>query len=200
MAIDEEFIIEQLSKADLIGDERGLISFFGTYLTQTYADFSNKMFFRFQKALAPRLQKAAGALLANAVQECGYFTFRGFVDSPDWEALMGPMIETDEDMLYALVALCNVFGVGKLKVKELIPGERFVYVTHNSFEADGYLELYGKSSKPQCYTLTGLAAGLMDLVYGREFPNGLNTFESVETKCRAKGDKVCEFVVKRATF
>jgi len=200
MAVDEEYIVDTLSKADLIGDERGLISFFGTYLTQTYADFSNKMFFRFQKALTPHLQKAAGVLLANAVQECGYFTFRGFIDSPDWESLIGSMIKDDEDIIYALIALSNVFGVGKLKIKELVPDERFVCVTYNSIEADGYLKEYNKSDKSQCYTLTGLAAGLMDLVYGREFPHGLNTFEAIETKCRAKGDEYCEFVVKRATF
>ncbi len=47
--------------------------------------------------------------------------------------------------------------------------------------------------------MVGLAAGLMDLVYRREFPKGLNTYEAVETKCKAKRDKYCEFVATKAT-
>jgi predicted hydrocarbon binding protein len=53
-----------------------------------------------------------------------------------------------------------------------------------------YLKEYGLQSKPACHFLRGQCAGTLDELFKNE------KFVVLETKCMAKGDRICEIVAK----
>lgn len=63
---------------------------------------------------------------------------------------------------------------------------------HNSMEAKGHLAEVGKSEHPICWTLTGYASGYASHCTGKKI-------YFVETKCIAKGDRICHAVGKDET-
>ncbi|MFH1394562.1 MAG: V4R domain-containing protein [Candidatus Omnitrophota bacterium] len=48
---------------------------------------------------------------------------------------------------------------------------------------------YGKTEKPVDHIFRGMIAGAMSAVYGKDL-------DAVETKCKAQGNPICEFVVQ----
>ncbi len=75
-------------------------------------------------------------------------------------------------------------GWGKFDITENNVEELFVKV-ENSFIARGY----GKSDIAVCHFLRGYNAGLAEVLNGKYL-------EAYETRCMAKGDDCCEFVMK----
>jgi len=197
MAIDEKKIVEGVSQLEVTGNEQGLIPAFGVYLTNGTATFYNRINYEFERTLGASFHRETRLILINAAWVCGYNTFRGIQTSVEWEGLIKPMVENETDKLYASVAVCNALGWAKWKITDITPGQRSVIRADEGYEAELFKVQYGKADHPVCYMLCAVASALNDLSYGTEYPTGIYTFDTVETKCRAMGDPYCEFVTTR---
>jgi hypothetical protein len=201
MAIDREFIVSELSKVELRGNESGLIPAFGVFLQQLPTEIWTQFSERLTRSVPDEMLEAAEWLLVNAGHECGYHTGHGMITSEEWKAVVEPMIEkAPEDVLYGMFAVLTALGWGKLEIHELVPGEKMVIRAYDYYESD--VVAYGKSKKLSAYTLTGVAAAFMDLTYGGEYDptgkTGMNTFAAKQTKGIECGDYYCEIVVTKA--
>lgn len=198
--VDDDAIIEAVVALPIRGTDEGLIPAFGVYLANTPADVYNAIAIEFVEEMEKIGQKKSAARLLNeAAESCAMNTFRGIMDSAEWEALIAPMLQEPADTLFALVALSNAFGWGNWRVTEHEPGETLQIVSFNGYEALGYLESRGRASEAQCWMLQGVSAGMMELVYGEgNFADRFGTFFVEEHDCIAKGDGACTFHVEEA--
>jgi len=200
MAIDRERIINELSKLDVSGDETGLIPGYGVFIQQLPSMLWTQFSERLTRGVPKELVETAEWLLINAAHECGYHTGHGIITSEEWNAVVGPMIENTEDILHGAFAVVSAWGWAKAVIHELIPGEKMVVRAYDYYESD--VVEYGQSDKKSAYTLAGVCAAFMDLVYGGDYDitgkTGLNTFMPIQTKGIECGDEYGEFVVSRA--
>ncbi len=199
MAIDGSKIVLAVMEGSRIRDAKGIIPLFGVYLSLFFVQYYNKLSFDFKKKMGMERETESEALLIDAAHECGYATFQGIRTSREWEELVEPMIETKEDQLLGFTAVAVAFGWGDPEVKELIPDEKFLMRVSDSYEATGHLQQYGPATSGKCYMLRGVAGAFMDLLYGKDYPDGLFTFSAEEPLCRAKGDPFCEFVARKSS-
>lgn len=98
--------------------------------------------------------------------------------SKEWEL-------KDQIFIEAVQNFYAELGWGKFDIKEN-NGKELIVRVENSFIAHGY----GKSNVAVCHFLRGYNAGLAEVLKGK----GL---DACETRCTAKGDEYCEFVMKR---
>jgi len=198
--IDENAIINAVVGLPIRGGDDGLIPAFGVYLANTPADFYNQVAIEFVEAMTECGQREiASRLLSEAGESCAMNTFRGIMDSAEWEGLVKPMLQNPEDTIFALVALSNAFGWGNWRITEHEPGETLEIVSFNGYEALGFLETRGRASEPQCWMLQGVSAGMMALVYGEgSFSERFGTYLADEHDCIAKGNSVCAFAVEES--
>jgi predicted hydrocarbon binding protein len=90
----------------------------------------------------------------------------------------------DKKFIEAVQNFYSELGWGNFNIKENNGKELIIRVV-NSFIARGY----GKSNAAVCHFLRGYNAGLAEVLKGKYL-------EACETRCAAKGDKCCEFVMK----
>jgi hypothetical protein len=199
MAIDGNKIALAVMEGSHIRDSKGIIPIFGVYLSLFFAQYYNMLSFDFEKARGQGLAHESASLLVEAAQECGYATFQGIRSSQQWDELVRPMIETREDEIDCFAAIAVAFGWGDLRVRELTPGEKLVIRANDSYEAAGYIRLHGLAKTGKCYMLRGVSGAFMDLVYGRDYPDGCFCYRAEESFCRAKGDSYCEFTAQRSS-
>ncbi|MCG6881404.1 MAG: hypothetical protein LJE96_19950 [Deltaproteobacteria bacterium] len=197
MAIDGNKIIHAVMEGSRIRESKGIIPLFGVYLSIFSTHYYNKLSFEFENMLKERKSEAE-TLLVRAAQECGYATFQGVRNSWEWEEIVKPMLDREEDQIEGFSAVAFAFGWGDLKVSKLIPGETLVIRAKGSYEASGFLEKYQKADSGKCYMLRGVTGALMDLLYGEDYPDGCFTFSADERFCRAKGDAYCEFIAQKS--
>lgn len=211
--INEDLIVITLAGMPLQGDEEGLIPAFGVYLTRMYADYYNKISYRFEKEITKAMgtHEIATEMLVEAGHICAFNTFGGIMKSAEWKALILPMIENREDWVHGIVAVVNALGWGIWRVEELVPYEKLVIRAYNDYESVGYLRWFGKAEHPINYLMTGGCAGLMNLIYlgditqdpelNKEYYYKLfkdkDCFVGKQTKCLAMGDEYSEVVVTR---
>lgn len=200
MAIDRNKIIDELSKISIIGNNDGIIDAYGVFMQQLPSSFWNNFSEKLTRSVPEDLLETAEWLLVNAAQECGYHTGYGIINSMEWKSVVVPMLENDsEDILHGIFAVLSAWGWAKAVVKEIIAGERMVIHAYDYYEAD--IVEYGKSDKLSAYTLTGVSAAFMDLVYGGKYDSsgltGLRTFSCKQTKGIECGDDFGEFIVSR---
>ena len=198
--IEGDKIVSALVAMPIHGDAEGLIPAFGVYLASTPADFYNLVCIRFVEEMAAKgLARNAQRLLVSDAETCALNTFRGIMSSPEWDALVAPMLVDASDSLYGIVAVSNALGWGNWYVTEHTPGASLCIESVNGYEAAGYRELRGSAPAPQCYMLRGVAAGMMGLVYGSgTMADRFGTFASSETACICTGAASCRFEVRRA--
>ena len=196
MAIDGTKIIHAVMEGSQIRESKGIIPLFGVYLSLFPVQYYNTLSFDFEQKFGQNHR--AKRLLIKAAQECGYATFQGIRNSWEWEEIVAPMIEKKEDQISGFAAVAVAFGWGDLVVDEILPEEKLRIRVSDSYEATGYLERYGTATSGKCYMLRGVTAAFMDLIYGRDYPDGCFDFTAEETRCRAKGDPNCEFVAGRS--
>ncbi len=196
--IDADKIIKTLAAAPFTGNEDGLTPAFGVYLANTPADFYNLLSIRFVEALEARyLGGAAAAQLVQVAEVCGMNTFRGIISSPEWDELVGPMLKVHDDTLFGIIAVSNALGWGRWDVTEYAPGQSLSLISRNGYEAAGYLALRPQAAHPSCWMFRGVAAGIMELVYGEgNISDRYGQFASAETTCVCSGADACRFVVE----
>jgi len=201
MAIDRKKIIDDWSKIQVLGDENGLIESAGVLINQLPVPFWNGFAERLTSKVTPDLLESVEYLLINAAHECGYNTGYGIITSPEWDAIVKPMLEKlPEDILYGAFAVLTAWGWAKAEIVELDPGKRMVVRGYDYYEAD--VVRYGKSTKHSAYMLTGICAAFMDLAYGGPYDptgkTGIKTFKCEQVKGIENGDDYGEFIVTRA--
>jgi hypothetical protein len=199
VAIDVSKIIHAVMEGSKIRESKGIIPLFGVYLSLFSVNYYNRLSFDFEIKMGRQREAEAKALLIAAAQECGYATFQGIRGSWEWQQVVAPMIENKEDQISGFVAVAVAFGWGDLVVEDLVPGEKLILRASDSYEASGYLEEYGHAKSEKCYMVRGVTAAFMDLVYGRDYPEGCFAFAAQEPSCRVKGDPYCEFIARRSS-
>jgi hypothetical protein len=97
--------------------------------------------------------------------------------------------ERGMDFLKRLKGFYSSEGVGWFKIREIDvnPQKQRGYIR---IEQSFIAEEYGSSDKPVCDFLSGYFVGIMEKVFGGQFSCN-------ETKCIAKGDPYCEFIIER---
>jgi len=200
MAIDVSKIIHAVMEGSKLRESKGIIPLFGVYLSLFSVNYYNRLSFDFETQMGRAREAEAQTLLIEAAQECGYATFQGIRNSWEWEQVVAPMIENQEDQIFGFAAVAVAFGWGDLKVEELVPREKLVIRVSDSYEARGYLEQHGLAKSAKCYMLRGVTGAFMDLIYGSDYPEGLYAFSAAETFCRAKGDLCCEFIAGKSSY
>jgi hypothetical protein len=198
VAIDGTKIIHAVMEGSRIRESKGIIPLFGVYLSLFSVQYYNRVSFNFEKKIGPARAAEAESLLINAAQECGYATFQGIRNSWEWDEIVKPMIDRQEDQIMGFAAVAVAFGWGDLKVQKLIPNEELVIRVGDSYEAKGYLKDYGHAASGKCFMLRGVTGAFMDLIYGESYPEGCFTFLATEPLCRAKGDPYCEFIARKS--
>jgi len=197
--IDEQKIIQSLINMPICGNEKGLIPIFGVYLAAMPADFYNLVCIRFVEEMRKsNLFYVAKRLLMNSAESCAMNTFRGIVNSKEWRSLIAPMVKTQEDELFGIIAVSNALGWGNWHVAKLIPHELLIMQSLNGYEAIGFREYRDKIDSPQCFMLTGVAAGIMALVYGEgTIRERFGIYFSEESNCITCSDHACVFEVEK---
>lgn len=207
-----EAIQEALTGMPIVGGDDGLIQAFGVTLTRHYANYYTLISYRLLQAM--EAQYSTGGveivkdLLIEAGHVCAFNTFGGIMESAEWNALIKPMITNREDWVHGIVACVNALGWGQWKIKELIPYEKLVVEVESGYEANTFIQRFGKSQYPISYLVTGGVAGIMNLIYKGDiteapelneayydhiFKSG-NRFIAQQTQCRAQGDAIDQFV------
>jgi predicted hydrocarbon binding protein len=196
--VDEQAIIDAVVGIPMNGDAAGLIPAFSVYLGNMPADFYNQICIGFVEAMrALGREKAAMRLLVSDAEHCGMNTFRGIMHSPEWDGLIAPMVRDRADALIAIIAISNALGWGDWHVTAHTPTSLSLESRYG-YEAVGFREYRGVASMSQCAMLTGVAAGVMELVYGEgTVEDRYGTFASREEHCVACGDPACHFAVER---
>ncbi len=196
--VDEQAIIDAVVGIPMSGDAAGLIPAFSVYLANTPADFYNRICIGFVEAMrALGREKVAMRLLASDGEHCGMNTFRGIMHSPEWDGLIAPMVRDRGDALHAIIAISNALGWGDWHVTAHTPSS-LALESRYGYEAVGYRQFRGQAETPRCAMLTGVAAGVMELVYGEgTIEERYGTFGSEEQRCVACGEPSCNFAVSR---
>jgi hypothetical protein len=195
MAIDRAKAINDLSKIKVKGDEEGLIAAFGVLIQQLPSNFWNKFSEKILKAAGDDMYEDAAGLLENAAAECGYHTGWGIINSEEFKAIVGPMIEKQpEDILHGAYAVLTAWGWAKSEIVELIPGEKMIVRTYDYYESD--VKETFNPSKPFAFMVRGICRAFFDIGYGdKPYPDGLGKYKCEQTKAIELGDEYGEFVV-----
>jgi len=196
--VDEQAIIDAVVGMPMIGDDAGLIPAFSVYLASMPADFYNQICIGFVEAMRGLgRDKAAIRLLVSDAEHCGMNTFRGIMHSPEWDGLIAPMVRDRADALHAIIAISNALGWGDWHVTAHTP-RSLALESRYGYEAVGYREYRGLAAAPQCAMLTGVAAGVMELVYGEgTVEERYGTFSAHEDRCVSCGEASCNFGVEQ---
>lgn len=196
--VDEEAIVAAVAKMPLVGNAQGLVPAFNVYLASVPADFYNLVSLRFVEEMAQKgLGRPAQAQLQHDAETCGINTFGGVISSPEWDALVGPMLREEQDALFGVVAVSNALGWGRWQIVSHEPAESLTLATANGYEASGQLAYRGRSAAPSCWMLTGVAAGLMALIYGAgSVRERFGQFHALEAGCRGTGAVACRHEVE----
>jgi hypothetical protein len=167
-AVNREGITRAVAGMPLLGNSEGIIPAFGVYLTHMYADYYNRISFAFEREMVAAAGQhgvgVASSLLIEAGHVCAFHTMGGIMTSPEWDALVLPMLTSREDWLFGIVACTNALGWGTWKVLDVSP-DAATFRIYNDYESVGYRRMYGVADHGISYLATGGAAGLMNLIY-----------------------------------
>jgi len=198
-SIDAQAIVDALVAMPIHGNTEGLIPAFGVYLASTPADFYNRVCIDFVDGMTEiGLGRQARKLLIHDAETGGMNTFRGIMSSPEWEGLVAPMVKVPDDNLFGIVAVSNALGWGNWHVTSHQSGVAARIESFQGYEALGYREHRGIAHEMECLMLTGVAAGIMELVYSKgSIDERFGTFQSVEQQCIAMAQGTCVFAVEQ---
>ncbi len=189
--------------------DSGLIDAFGVLLTRHYANYYCDISYSFLDALTNKMGKdgrdLAISLLTEAGRVCAFNTFGGIMQSAEWNAMIKPMFENNDDWVQGINAVVNALGWGFWIIEEFIPNEKLVVRIESGYESNSYIKKYGSASVPVSFLATGGVEGLMNLVYTLNLPETApltldedcylqinqnpNKFVGRQLKCRAMGDE-----------
>ncbi|RME91789.1 MAG: hypothetical protein D6767_04490 [Candidatus Hydrogenedentota bacterium] len=210
--VNAEEITKAVREMQLVGNDQGLIPAFGVFLTRHFANYYNYIVYETAKKMGEATgdDEIAKMLFIESGHVCAFNTLGGIMVSPEWEGLVQPQIQNEDDILHGIIAVMNSLGWGHWCLSEHDGAKKMVACVFSDYEANGYLAMYGKASHPISYFATGCSAGLMNLIYKGniaskpkltyEFYQNLfnkeDSYVAIQTKCRALGDDRCQVEVK----
>ncbi len=195
------------------GDERGLVNAFGVFVTMHFANYYNETAITAvleAEEKRPSSATAVEGLFREAGHVCVFNTFGNILLSPEWEALVGPLVGEPDEIIRACAAMARGLGFGRWSVAEFEANRRLVLRSTSLYEGPWYLARHGKSDKPRAYIFQGAALAFMVLAhnvkwserpsltqtfYDSLFRKGLG-FKATPTKCVTMGDAYSEVIVE----
>ena len=156
------------------------------------------------------MRMAGEHLLIDAGYRCAFHTCGGIFLSPEWEAMMKPVVRSREDGAHAMATILSTLGWGRWSMVE-VSERRAVMRLYDDYESLGFQAMYGTATRPVAFLAAGGLGGLMNLLYLGDILDGPNLdeayFESVfehadafavhQTKSIAMGDAYSEIVADR---
>jgi predicted hydrocarbon binding protein len=130
-------------------------------------------------------QKAAEAELGERVAElmmAGGYT-GGSRSSRTYKEVFN---YSNEEIVAFMCKMGGEIGWGNFEVEKLDPEDKELIVTVRD---SAFAEAYGPSEESVCHMIRGVMAGMAAGIFGTEVT-------SEETRCQAKGDELCRFVLK----
>jgi hypothetical protein len=196
--------------------DSGIIDAFGVLLTRHYANYyceiSNRFLRLFVANVGEESRDVAIELLTEAGHVCAFNTFGGVMQSNEWNAMIKPMFENNDDWVHGIVAVVNAFGWGFWKIEEFVPNEKLVLSVNSGYETNSYTG--EKSDVPMSFLVTGGTAGIMNLNYTLDLPNTAPVtldearyksihdhagfFSAAQNKCRSMGESQDQFEATKA--
>ncbi len=194
MTVQRTGVVKALAdiKLQLPTEETGLHHAFNVTLTQIPETFC----LNFGQHLLNKASDAEKAkvkdALENCTYECAYHVTQGIVTSDLYEAHVKPMVtEGKKDMMRGAFAVFTAFGWAKSGIVQIKEGERLVARAMN------YPEAQGEPGEPRAFMMNAISRAAMDIAYGAEYPNGMNTFACEQTQGIECGNPYGEFVVTK---
>jgi len=208
-SVDRQAITRAVAAMPLPVNAEGLIAIFGLYLTRLYGNYYNRISFAFEREMTEAAGRqgveVAADLFIEAGHICAFNTLGGIMTSPEWDALVLPMLKTREDWFHGIFAWWNACGYGLAKVIEVSATGATIRI-YNDYESVGYRRMYGTADHGISYLVTGGLAGVMNLIYlgdihtkpaltpefyDRLFKRG-RAYKARMTTCQAMGDPYTE--------
>ncbi|MCP3999067.1 MAG: hypothetical protein GY722_28990 [bacterium] len=197
------------------GDQRGLVQGFGIFITRHLPGYYDQTAYETIHSIeehSPQATPAVEELFGESGHVCVFYTFGNLLLSPEWEALVGPLGGEVEEIVTGCTAIARGLGFGHWTVADLEPDKRLVMHSSSNYESPFYLERYGLSEKPRCYFFANAARAIMQLAHQVDWASRPKLTEDLyqslfktdlqwrveETRCRSKGDEICEVVATRA--
>lgn len=197
MAIDRARAIAALAQVNMRGNSDGLMPAMGVLIQYLPSSFWNGFSEKMLKSAGVAHYAQVERELERAAHECGYHTGYGIVNSAEFQAVIGPMIEkVPEDVLHGAYAVFTAWGWANAEIIELVPRERMVVRAYSYYEAE--IRDTFPVRKPCAYMIQGVSAAFMDIAYGKPYPDGLNTYRCQQTKGIEVGDAYGEFIVRNS--
>lgn len=190
MTVMRDQVVRALAKLEVQGDDDGLIPAFGVLVNQLPASFWNLFSERLLEATPDGRKVEAELALVNCAYECGYHTGWGIINSPEFQAVVSPMIsEGAKDVLRGAYAVFTAWGWAKSGIVQIKEGERMVV------RAVDYYEQESGGAGLRAFMIRGVSAAFFELAYSAPYPNGMGKFVCAQTSGIEAGDPFGEFVV-----
>lgn len=212
-------IREALIGMPIQGSEKnGLIDAFGVFLTRHYANYYNLIGLRTMLTMEHEFGEAGVSivkeLLTEAGHVCAFNTMGGIMLSPEWNALIKPMIKTRDDWAHGIIACTNALGWGLWEIDEIDPEGESKFKVIGGYESNAYVKALGnnKSKYTMSCLVTGGVAGIMNLIYHGDITQAPSLddkyynkifktkgrFASKQVEDRAMGSEIDSFIVARS--
>jgi predicted hydrocarbon binding protein len=163
-------VLEKLLALRQVKFERGQIFLFG----QPDLLIPARGFLKIQKEL---VKSGKENLIYESGKESGYDWFEGM--SKNRKMKVTDVANWGSDLV-------TLSGWGIAELKKIKQSEKYMeFNLINSTIAKNY----GKSNEPVCHMFRGLVAGAAEFTFKCKI-------DAVETKCIAKGDSICEFIIQ----
>ncbi len=193
MAVQRDVVVSQLAGIEAKANDEGLIPAFNVFVNILPTSFWNTFSERLLAAVPPSRKAQAEEGLVRCALECGYHTGYGIITSPEFKAVVEPMVtEGAKDILRGAYAVFTAWGWAKSGIVQIKEGERMVVRAFDYYEADG------KPGDHRAFMIRGVSSAFFDLAYGKSYPEGMGTFTCRQTKGIEAGDQFGEFEITRA--
>jgi hypothetical protein len=192
MTVLRDEVVKALSKLEVVGDDDGLIPAYGVLVNQLPVTFWNLFAERMTAVVPAEGQEQLKKDLTNCAYECGYHTGYGILNSPEFAAVVTPMVtEGAKDVLRGAFAVFTAWGWAKSGITQIKEGERM------TIRAQDYYEAESGGEGLRAYMVLGVSTAFFELAYAEPYPNGMRTFIGVQTRGIEQGDPFGEFRVTR---
>lgn len=192
MTVMRDQVVKQLVNIEAQANDDGLIPAFNVLVNQMPSAFWNTVAERMMSIVSPEREKEMEDALVRCAYECGYHTGYGIITSPEFQAVVTPMVtEGAKDVLRGAYAVFTAWGWAKSGIVQIKEGERM------TVRAVDYYEAGSKGKGPRAYMIRGVSAAFFELAYANPYPNGMDTFICEQTRGIEVGDPYGEFVVTK---
>lgn len=196
------------------GDDRGLVQAFGVFVTMHLAGYYNRISYDAVDAIQQEAPQSVGVLedlLRESGHVCVFNTFGGILVSPEWEALVGPLVNDPLRIVAWSMAIGRALGMGRWVITEFEPERRLVLRTSSSYESVYYRVRHGIAPYPVEYLFQGAALATAQLAhrvdwtskpqftadYYKQLFKGGVPWKAEQTSAIVCGDPVSEVVVTK---